>query len=70
MTKPVEARIIITRGQREDLRASIDVFDPYLNKHKRLGITAGPSQASIDAEVRKVKTQLERAGKRVSVKEI
>ena len=70
MTKPVEARIIITRGQREDLRASIDVFDPYLNKLNRLGITAGPSQASIDAEVRKVKTQLERAGKRVTVKEV
>lgn len=64
-----EARIILTRGTRLDLKATIVVYDVNANRVKDLGITCGPSQRDIDDVVLTIKGQLERAGNRATVLE-
>ncbi len=66
MPKQLEARIIVTRGRRADLMATIAVWEPLIDKLTPMG-TAGPTQAQIDHSVKKTKEQLEKNGHRVSV---
>ena len=61
-----ETRIVIRRGIRSDLRAVIDLYDPYADKVTRLDLTAGPREEEIGSEVKKLRDKLERAGNRVS----
>lgn len=65
--KPKKARIVIQHGKRLDLRVEIDVWDVNAEKLAGLAIPAGPSQADIDATVRRMKKDLERAGNQVEV---
>ncbi len=63
MSKPKpEARIVITRGQRADCKATLDVFMPRENKLQQLGTPCGPLERDIHDAVRKLAGMLERAG--------
>jgi len=61
-----EARIILTRGTRLDLKAVVEVYDVNARKVVPFG-TCGPMQQDIDNTIVKMKNQLERAGNFVSV---
>ena len=61
MAKPL-ARIIVTRGQRDDCKAVLDVYEPARNRLQKLRIPAGPKESDIAFEVRRLRQQLERAG--------
>lgn len=63
-----EARIIVRR--RPDRKAELSVYDPQKGKETRTGMTVGPGDDLIDAEVLRMKRLLERAGNRVTVKEM
>lgn len=69
MTK-TEARIVISRGQRDDLKAVINVYEPATGKLTKLNMTSGPGEQRIEADVRKLAKQLERAGNFVTFKDM
>lgn len=67
MNKPKEARIIITKGKREDLRPKMQVYDVGAERISNMAIPGGVGQKATDAEVMKLKSSLERAGHLVEV---
>jgi len=66
----LEARIIVTRGNRADLKAEIVVYDPKTGRTLTpQPIAAGPAASEIDKAIMVLKGQLERAGNWVNVLE-
>ena len=63
-----EARIIARRQL--DGKVRLGVYDPITAKETQTGLVAGPDQDAIDREVYKLKRTLERAGNRVTFREI
>lgn len=61
------ARIIISKGKREDLRPEMQVYDVSAEKVAKAAIPAGATQKATEVEVMKLKASLERAGHRVEV---
>jgi len=57
-----EARIIITRHQRVDLLAELDVYDPQSMKLTGLHIPVGPGEQRVAEGVKKLRDQLIRSG--------
>ncbi len=67
MPEPKKARIIISKGKREDLRPEMQVYDVGAERLAQAAIPGGVKQAATDVEVMKLKESLERAGHRVEV---
>lgn len=64
MSDRPEARILLRPAR--DGKRELVVLDPKTNRESQTGLLCGPSQADIDATVRKVKLALERSGSWVS----
>ncbi len=63
-----EARIIVRHGP--GLTAELSTYFVANRREVRTGMRAGPGAARVEAEVLKLKATLERAGHRVTVKEM